>query len=138
MQKIFSWDQFIDIARFLVQETQKPNSTISDEAAYRCAISRAYYAAFCIVRLYAKDEFGYCPERTGNDHTQLRDFMRKRGDVHSGQIADKLTRLRNWRNESDYDAPAYSVNHNKAENAIRNAEEVVNLTKQSGLITHND
>lgn len=129
MQKIFSWDQFIDIARFLVQETKKRDSDIPDEAAYRCAISRSYYAAFCTALDYAKDEFDYHPEIRGNDHVQLRDFMKRRGDDRSGQIAEKLTRLRNWRNESDYNAPTYVINLNIAEIAICEAQEIVKLTQ---------
>ncbi|WP_440950718.1 hypothetical protein [Methanosphaerula subterraneus] len=97
MQTIFSWEQFIDIARFLVQETKKQDSAIPDEAAYRCAISRSYYAAFRIALDYAMDTFDYCPERSGMDHTNLRNFMREHGDVQLGRIAEKLTRLRNWR-----------------------------------------
>jgi uncharacterized protein (UPF0332 family) len=129
MQKIFSWDQFIDIARFLMQETKKRDSAIPDEAAYRCAISRAYYAAFCIALDYAKDEFDYHPERIGNDHIQLRDFMKKRGDDRSGQIAEKLARLRTWRNESDYNALAYTINQKLAVSAIDMAQEIVKLIR---------
>lgn len=128
MPTIFSWEQFIDIAQFLVQETKKRDSDIPDEAAYRCAISRSYYAAFHIALDYAMDKFGYRPERAGADHGELRDFMNHHGDAQSGRIAEKLTRLRNWRNQSDYDAPAYTINQNTAENAIREAQEIVDIT----------
>ncbi|ACL17352.1 hypothetical protein [Methanosphaerula palustris] len=128
MQKIFSWEQFIDIAQFLVQETKKLDSAIPDEAAYRCAISRSYYAAFCCALEFAEDELGYNSERAGTDHTKLRNFMKVQKDDTMVKIAGKLDQLRGWRNTSDYNA-LKNIPLIMAENAILQAQEIVKLTR---------
>ena len=127
MPTIFSWDQFIDIAQFLVQETKKRDSDIPDEAAYRCAISRAYYAAFCCALEFAEDELGYNSEKKGADHTTLRNFMKVQKDDTMVKIAEKLDQLRGWRNTSDYNA-LKNIPLIMAENAIRQAQEIVDIT----------
>lgn len=49
----FNWGDYLSLANALLT---KPNTPGPEEAAYRSAVSRAYYAAFCIARNYARDE----------------------------------------------------------------------------------
>lgn len=56
----FNWKEYLEIAKFLKNindSLSEKNAKFSTEAAYRVAISRAYYAAFCYARNHAKDKF---------------------------------------------------------------------------------
>jgi hypothetical protein len=92
----FDWREFCELAHWLEgQATAAPNT----EAALRTALSRTYYGAFCHTRNYARDFLGFEPRDEAEDHGRLRAYLkgkRRRGD------ADRLDRLRQWRNESDY------------------------------------
>jgi hypothetical protein len=92
----FDWKAYIELARLLQQ--QASNAAYS-EAYWRSALSRAYYGAFCYARNYARDWLGFRPRNDADDHGRLREHLkqkRRRG------VADRLQRLREWRNECDY------------------------------------
>jgi hypothetical protein len=84
------------------------------------------YAAFCHAKYYAKDNFSFLPADNDEDHRLLRDFLKKNGRV---EIARYLTQLRKWRNESDYDDPAYNATPQKVQSALDIAEKVVTSLK---------
>lgn len=114
----FQWSDYIDIARFLLANV----GVINEEAAYRSAISRAYYAAFCHAKYFAKDNFGFEPSDSAEDHRDLKDHFQRSG---KNDVFRKLQRLRQWRNSSDYDDPSYDANELNARQAILQAEEVI-------------
>jgi|LSQX01.1.fsa_nt_gb uncharacterized protein (UPF0332 family) len=114
----FQWFHFLDIAQFLLDNTDKVNK----EAAHRSAISRAYYAAFCYAKYYAKDNSGFIPENTADDHIKLREYFRASGQK---DVVRNLQRLREWRNSSDYDDPSYEANEQIAREAIKQAETLI-------------
>jgi len=116
----FQWSHFIDIAAFLFNHAD--DTTIPREAAYRSAISRAYYAAFCHAKWYAKEHCSFEPADNEEDHRDLRNYFKNHGKK---ELARHLTQLRQWRNESDYDDPAYSATSQKVQSAIHLAKEVV-------------
>ena len=92
----FDWHRLLELARFLQQNA---DAVQPDEAVLRTVLSRAYYGAFCHARNYARDYLGFTPRNDPDDHGRLRAHLRSRrrkGD------ADRLDRLRQWRNESDY------------------------------------
>jgi hypothetical protein len=74
-------------------------TAFSQKADFRCAGSRSYYAAFCHARNYAGDHQGFLPSNTAYDHHRVRTHFRKR-DI---TVAIALERLRQWRNDRDYD-----------------------------------
>lgn len=92
---VFNWSEYLDVARCLVGQGNEP----TQEAAYRCAVSRAYYAAFCHARNYARDRHGFKPTRK-DIHRRVRRHFEKKGMFH---IADKLWDLSRWRNDCDYE-----------------------------------
>ncbi len=47
----FDWREYLDLAEALMGRDSKP---ITIEAAFRCSMSRIYYAAFCHARNYAQ------------------------------------------------------------------------------------
>lgn len=93
----FDWKEYFDLAQYL---QGKSGVGFSGEAANRSAVSRAYYAAFCHARNYARDKESFLPTGTSRDHTAVREHFRSRGRV---DIADNLDDLRQWRNSCDYD-----------------------------------
>jgi len=116
----FEWAQFLDIAKFLLDQT-KTNS-IPQDAAYRSAISRAYYAAFGHAKVFATDVMGFIPSGDEEDHILLRDHYK---DNQKPEISRQLNRLRQWRNQSDYENPSYIINENQTKTAIQQAENII-------------
>jgi uncharacterized protein (UPF0332 family) len=94
---LFDWTEFLELAKSLVGQS---NRGYSQEAADRSAVSRAYYAAFCCARNYAEAQLGFKRKETAMDHRALCDFLKNQGKV---QVAADLTRLRQWRNDCDYE-----------------------------------
>ena len=93
----FDWREFLDLAYFLGGER---DIRYSQESAYRSAVSRAYYAAFCYARNYARDNEEFTPTGSPEDHRKLREHFRRRKRVN---IAACLDELRRWRNDCDYE-----------------------------------
>jgi hypothetical protein len=92
----FNWHDYLDLARWL--QTNTPPG-VSIEAAGRAAVSRAYFAAFCYARNYARDYLGFVPRDDDSDHGRLRAHLRQK---RRHATADRLDILRIRRNECDY------------------------------------
>ncbi len=93
----FAWTKYLSLARFL--QTQSETS-VGQEAFLRCAISRAYYAAFCHARNYARDRHGLRLRYNGDDHALVRRHFQARREKG---VATKLHDLNEWRNLCDYE-----------------------------------
>jgi len=93
----FAWEDYLKLARSLQGQS---GAAAIQEAAHRSAVSRAYYAAFCHARNYARDSEGFLPSRGPKDHELVRDHYQRKG--RPGLALD-LDRLRAWRNRCDYD-----------------------------------
>ena len=93
----FDWKAYLDLARFLQQHSA---SSTQPEAALRSAISRAYFAAFCHARNYARDRHGLQLRYSGDDHYLVKQHFSNRRERG---VAQKLNRLREWRNKCDYE-----------------------------------
>jgi hypothetical protein len=92
----FDWKEYLLLAQYLQSQG---NGTFSREAAHRCAVSRAYYAAFCHARNYARDYQGFVSRRDANEHERVRSHFQHRGNM---VVANDLAQLRQWRNLCDY------------------------------------
>jgi hypothetical protein len=92
----FDWRDFLELARFL----QSQSNIAIQEAAQRSSVSRAYYAAFCHARNYTRDQLGFSPYYHVADHQLVRDCLRSN---RMGSVATCLDKLRQWRNDCDYD-----------------------------------
>lgn len=91
----FDWSEFLRVARYL-QVNSSPDFT--QEAAWRTAVSRAYYAAFGCARNRALNE-GFIDSESAEDHYALREHFNRTGRRDVGR---QLMRLRQWRNGADY------------------------------------
>ena len=92
----FDWKEYLVLARSLQLQA---GSAGNPEAFLRSALSRAYYGAFCYARNYARDWLGFQPRNDADDHGRLREHLKQK---RRRAVADKLQRLREWRNECDY------------------------------------
>jgi uncharacterized protein (UPF0332 family) len=117
----FDWREYLHLARFLATV----GSGFSQEAVLRSAVSRAYYAAFCHARNFARDRQGFSPTHTPKDHDLVRTHFKNQGRV---DIARHLETLRRWRNRCDYDDTVSNVS-NLLASAIAQAQKVLDSLK---------
>jgi hypothetical protein len=92
----FDWSQYYVLATYLAGVTSRQTDP---EARLRSAISRGYYAAFCMARNHLRDKSLYQPTETAEDHVRVSGCLVELG--HQGIAAD-LRRLRDCRNKADY------------------------------------
>jgi hypothetical protein len=92
----FNWKEFLDLAIAL----QTGRSDYPHDAALRSAVSRAYYAAYCIARDYARDKEGLSLANMPSDHSLVRRHYLRHG---RDDLASELDDLRQWRNVCDYE-----------------------------------
>ena len=118
----FDWKEYLDLARFLQGEIE---INYSQESAYRSAVSRAYYAAFCHSRNYARTFENFVPSGRPKDHTDIRGHFRNKGRPG---IASELDDLRTWRNSCDYDDTVGDLPQ-KLKSAIENAQDIIDKLK---------
>ena len=90
----FEWKEYLEVAQFLMSSS----GNFSSEAAFRCATSRAYYAAFHHACNYAIARHGFVPSGTSEDHGNIKTHLIQKG---MGNIAQDLDKLRQSRNQCD-------------------------------------
>jgi len=116
----FQWADFLVIAKSLHDSGKK--TSLPTDASFRCAISRAYYAAFCHSRDYAAANLGFVPTQKPKDHELLRVHLAKHGKP---TISTTLDRLRQWRNNSDYHNPSPTLSEYHTKTSIDDAESII-------------
>ena len=84
---------FLAVAKLLAGE--------STEAAWRSAVSRAYYAAFHVARSLL-EELGFTVPRADKAHDFLYVRLNNCGDPQVGAAGRQLKQLRDDRNQCDY------------------------------------
>lgn len=125
----FDWMQYLYLAESIFDHREHLASEwdISEEALCRCAVSRAYYAAFCYARNMACEYMSYRPS-SEKAHTHLRDFFIK--DMALLRVGSSLGRLMQWRRSCDYDNEIPNklgnISH-LADGAFRYAYDIINI-----------
>jgi len=107
----------------------KKLATIQDEASMRSAVSRAYYATFHRVKLFAANHgVKFSSGMRSNIHKEIIDFLNYHTDQKVKLLSPKLDRLRNDRNKCDY---ADSINNisNITQKSIIYADNIFNDLK---------
>lgn len=102
----FDWGSYLILAQELCGK-KAANAVYTPETKMRCAISRAYYGAFCSARNYLKS-LGVNLSNSSDDgaaiHTAVKSYFKSRTDNKTYvQIGVNLDRLRRSRNKADYD-----------------------------------
>jgi uncharacterized protein (UPF0332 family) len=120
----FDWIEYNALAKEII----KINDTclIQPEASWRCAISRAYYSAFCEARKYLDEVEGIQIRQAerGSVHKQVIDeFMNSPGIKN--KIGQNLKTLLAERKKVDYDSIYLNLNLKKAEYCIKQADFVI-------------
>jgi uncharacterized protein (UPF0332 family) len=121
----FDWREYLNLAKFLLG---LKSSEISKEALYRCAVSRAYYSAFCWARNYAQRNLGFKPTKKTEDHKLVREILAKEGFI---EIVEKLDDLRKWRNSCDYQDVINKDLNSMAFDSIKHAEYIIQFLNKN-------
>lgn len=115
----FSWKEFLELSIYLKECNDE---RVNKEDFLRSAISRAYFAAFCHARNYARDKEQFLPSYKAEDHNRLREHYRAKRRL---PISNQLSDLRLWRNCCDYDDEVDNIDRliqsaiNRADNILR-------------------
>jgi uncharacterized protein (UPF0332 family) len=123
----FPWIGYLEVAEALIRLR---SSDAPFEARYRAAISRAYYAAYCATRNYAREREGYTPSRSGQDHSQVAAHYSQGASRAHKKIGRVLERLRVDRNRADYDDDINQNVRRLAQFAVQEAHQVFALLEQ--------
>jgi hypothetical protein len=115
----FSWKEYLLLAQAIYRSKNNFNN---EEAACRTTVSRAYYAAICGARNFARDHQQFVPSYSGADHFNVREHFRRIG---RNDVADKLKDLHLWRIQCDYNDIVSNVEL-LTQNAIKQAFQVFN------------
>ena len=108
----FDWSEYLVLAKEL--------STRADEASWRTAISRAYYAAYWHARLGLNDEANIS-SHPGNKHDYVWQFYWSSNNKSGESIGKNGKTLSGHRAAADYKA-AIAITKSTAEIRIRQAE----------------
>ncbi|MDD3085322.1 MAG: HEPN domain-containing protein [Candidatus ainarchaeum sp.] len=121
---MFNWRHYLEVAE---ENATNPDflRKESKEGYLRCAISRAYYAAFNCSLEYAKQTYAYdyISEKTSKisgTHEVLIDFLRRKED----KVSYSLKTLKGLRISSDY-MGEHRINEDEVEKGIKIAEEIL-------------
>ena len=121
----FDWSEYLTLAKRLVGQSTGP---LSQEAIFRAAISRAYYAAFNETRRHLiHQENALDIPLDGRAHEIVQDKLMQSSDASRRRVGADLGRLRRARNDADYydELPVDTTISRKAQEAIVRAERVI-------------
>jgi len=118
----FDWLHFLTVAERL---HSAPDIFGVDDACLRTATSRAYFAAFHHAMSWTVSK-GYPRTCRGTDHTDVEIYFRDSipSDKMKQKIALELGRLRNRRNQADYDCNVPQTT-NQVALAILDAQSII-------------
>lgn len=91
----FDWNEYLELAKALLQQ--------KNEAAQRSAISRAYYAAFCLAqRKIDRQDPEPAEDRDAGSHEIVWRFFRNSRSVAMKKLGEDGFRLKRLRRRADY------------------------------------
>ena len=96
----FDWGDYLTIADQLACQGEEAGP---QEACFRAAISRSYYAAFISSRNVARDKDDLCLTDTGTDHARVRDHYQYDPHRRKQKVGSDLGKLKKRRESADYD-----------------------------------
>ena len=118
----WDWADFLDLAQGLYA---KPKELGPEDASYRTAISRAYYAAFHLAMDFAVENECFVPTGSGDDHWAVRSHFLNSGERTRQRIGNRLTQLLGKRRLADYDRSMGSQVYKQAGSSLGLAQKVL-------------
>lgn len=120
---MFDWSLYFDTAHALM--------ALQTDAGYRSAISRAYYAAYNQVRVRYGEERAHVMADPNSNHIKMWRYFKDDGSRYAGPIGELGERLRQTRNNADYDVTFDGIEKlpQLAEGAIEDALEILENLK---------
>lgn len=117
----FQWSHYLDLAQSIYLHA----GATSDEAALRCVISRAYYAAYGTAADFLRAEGENIPkESTHRVVSEI--FQRYHSDDARYDIGTRLKEISTKRKWADYDNPYPASNlQNDADDVLGEAEVII-------------
>lgn len=120
---LFNWKDFLEIAQFIKQASLKRTTlsdTFSEEAIHRLGIGRAYYSCFCLSREFAMQNQKF-PQTNVDVHKKLITHFQQKNP----KLAGYLVKLREWRNNCDYELVLPTDSFQMLSRSIQLAEEAL-------------
>jgi uncharacterized protein (UPF0332 family) len=108
----FDWSEYLNLAEELAAIS---GDSDNNEAKLRSAISRAYYAVFCLARNYLRDveQDSRLSRKTPdiNEHQYVaKEFIFHKSKAKKMiKIGENLSRLRLFRNKADYEDRVFTL-----------------------------
>ena len=98
----YDWRKYLTFAELMYKKANSEDSDCHDkETFYRCSISRAYYAVFCLARNYLKD---FEDQKFYSDeHRKVHLFFINNQDTKKKTIGNQLKMLHQDRKKADYE-----------------------------------
>ena len=119
---MFDWKNFFEYAVYV---NGKADDFPDKEACYRTVVSRAYYAAYHISKIFAEQKNGGLRFHS-NEHQQVQNFFKgQKHDRRLTKIGSQLTRLHQDRKKADYIDDLNESPSMKAGKTIKWANEII-------------
>lgn len=98
----YDWRKYLTFAELMYKKANSEDSDCHDkETFYRCSISRAYYAVFCLARNYLED---FEDQKFYSDeHRKVHLFFINNQDTKKKKIGNQLKMLHQDRKKADYE-----------------------------------
>jgi len=102
----FDWFDYINIAEILHSQGKRGEF---EQACFRCAVSRSYYAAFIFSKKYAESKGQNFEIYDGSSHKRVIEYFTRNKNPRLQTIGEDLYKLKRVRILSDYkDEPEFN------------------------------
>lgn len=128
----FDWDCYLVLAKKIKKLTGGKPDNNNNEAFKRTAISRAYYAMFHLAVAYARDNFGYVPNKNGpnQSHSDVRaEYQKQLGNPDHQEVKKILAKMHKARIDSDYKADSLGNTQSLLGSIILDADKIKGILR---------
>ena len=116
----FEWRKLLELARLLQGGIEVKG--FDRNAVLRSAVSRSYFGAFGFAVEYAAQYLDFECRNDADDHGRIRAHFKSK---RRAAVADGLSKIREWRNQCDYDPSQSPDFEAMLRDAISEAEYIV-------------
>lgn len=124
----FDWSEYFNLAQELAIISE---NSANNEAKLRSAISRAYYAVFCLARNYLRDvekdprlSRNKTPDINEHQYVAEEFIYHKSKAKKMIKLGENLSRLRDFRNKADYADTIFNL-QGDVKNALNLAQNII-------------